>query len=174
MSFFLKPMYFWILHISFNWLIAFLQRVEICLLKDSVLPILIPSSFMQFSELIVWLLIFRAYESFILQFFLTTMAWNLSGFTIISFILNQSTAAWLSYSNVEICFSIVFSAVLIMLSSAKFSKSVCDTQRYKSLINMLNKSSPSIELSGTSDNRIWKTLNVLFILTFCLHLFKYK
>ena len=32
-----------------------------------------------------------------------------------------------------------------VLSSTKFNKSVFDTQRYKSLINMLNKSGPSIE-----------------------------
>ena len=40
------------------------------------------------------------------------------------------------------------------------------------VINMLNKSGPNIEPWRTSDNRIWKILRILLILTFCLRLFK--
>ena len=86
------------------------------------------------------------------------MPWNLSGFTIISFISNQSIAAWLSYSKLEISFSIVFSAALIVLSPEKFNKSVFDAQRYKSLICILNKSDPGIEPWKTPNNRILKRL----------------
>ena len=46
----LKPMYFWILLIAFSWLLAFLQRSEICLLNDSALSISIPSSFISFQS----------------------------------------------------------------------------------------------------------------------------
>ena len=45
----------------------------------------------------------------------------------------QSIAAQLPCSKVEISFSTVFSAALIILSSAKFNKSVFDIQRYRSL-----------------------------------------
>ena len=82
------------------------------------------------------------------------MASNLFGFTIISFILSQSIAGRLSCFKVDITFSAVFSAVLIVLASAKFNKSLFDTQRYKSLLNMLNKSGLSIEPWGTPGNRI--------------------
>ena len=56
-------------------------------------------------------------------------------------------AASLSCSKVEISFSIVFSAALTVLSSAKFNNSVFDIQRYESLINTLNKGGLSIEPS---------------------------
>ena len=82
------------------------------------------------------------------------MASNLFGFTIISFILNQSIAGRLSCFKVDITFSAVFSAVVIVLASAKFNKSLSGTQRYKSLLNMLNKSGLSIEPWGTPGNRI--------------------
>ena len=126
-------------------MLALLQRVEMCCSKDSLLSISMPRSFTLFSELIARSLIFNGQESFILAFFLTKMAWNLSGLTIISFYLKHSIAAWLSVSSVEIRFSIVLSGTLIVLSSAKFNRSFFIIQRYRSFINILKRIGPSTE-----------------------------
>ena len=110
---------------------------------------------------IQWIRIFH------FSIFLTTMTWNFSGLTIISFNLNHSIAAWLSVSSAERRFSIVLSAAVIVLSSAKFSRSVFVIQRYRSFINILKRSGPSIEPWGTPDKSTWNTLWVLLIFTFC-------
>ena len=89
------------------------------------------------------------------------MAWNFSGLTIISFNLNHSTAAWLSVSSVEIRFSMVLSAALIMLSSAKFNSYVFVIQRYRSFINILERSGPSIKAWRTLDKSTWNTLSIV-------------
>ena len=107
-------------------------------------------------------------------FFLTTAAWNFSGLTTISINLNHSIAAWLSVSSAERRFSIVLSAAVIVLSSAKFSRSVFVIQRYRSFINILKRSGPSIEPWQTPDKSTWNTLWVLLIFTFCFRLFKYE
>ena len=95
-----------------------------CCSKDSLLSISIPRSFTQLLELI---------------------AWNFSGLTIISFYLNHSIAAWLSVLSVEIRFSIVLSAAVIVLSSAKSNRSVIVIQSYRSFTNILKRPRPSIE-----------------------------
>ena len=100
------------------------------------------------------------------------MTWNLSEFTNILFILNNSIEVWLSFSWVEISFSIVFLAALIALSSAKLSEFGFDIQIYKSLIIMLNNIDPSIELWGALSNRIQNALWVFFIVAFYILLFK--
>ena len=100
------------------------------------------------------------------------MAWNFSGLIIISFNMNHSIAVWLSVSSVEISFSIVLSAVVIVLTSAKFNSSVFVIQRYRSFLNTLKRSGPSIEPWGTQDKSTWNMLWVLLIFTFCFHLFK--
>ena len=99
------------------------------------------------------------------------MAWSFSRLTIISFNLNHSIAAWLSVSSVERRFSIVLSAAVIVLSSAKFNRSVFVIQRYRSFINMLHRSGPSIEAWRTPDKSTWNTLWVLLNFTFCFRLF---
>ena len=45
----------------------------------------------------------------------------------------------------------VFPAALIVLSSAKFERSVFVIQRYKSFMNILKRSGPSIDPCGTPD-----------------------
>ena len=51
----------------------------------------------------------------------------------------------------EIGFSIVLSAALIVLSSEKFNRFVFVIQRYRSFINILKRSGPSIEPWETPD-----------------------
>ena len=50
-------------------------------------------------------------------------------------------------------YSMVFSATLIVLSSAKLISSEFDIQR-RSFINMLNKIGPSIDPSGNPESKI--------------------
>ena len=58
--------------------------------------------------------------SFILEFLFTIIAWNLSGFTITSFCLNQPVVIWFSFSRVCNIFSIDNSTAEI-ISLAKLS-----------------------------------------------------
>ena len=76
---------------------------------------------------------------------------------MISFNLNHSIAAWLSVSSVEIGFSIVLSAAIIVLPSTKFNESVFVVQGYRSFINILKRSEPSIEPWGTPHKSTWNT-----------------
>ena len=92
-----------------------------CFLKDSLLSILIPRIFTQFSELIIRSVIFNGWESFILAFFNYNGLKFLNWLTIISFHLNHSIAAWLSVSGVERMLSIVLSAAVLVLSSANLA-----------------------------------------------------
>ena len=94
------------------------------------------------------------------------MAWSFSGLAISSIKLNHSIAAWLSVSNVDIRFLIVLSAVLIVLSPTKFNRSVFVFQIYRSFINILKRSGPSIETYGNPHKSTWNTLWVLSILHF--------
>ena len=70
--------------------------------------------------------------------------------------------------------SMVFSAALIVLSSAKLSSSEFDIQGRRSFINILNKAGSSTDPWGTPESKIWKILCLLFILVFCFVLFKYE
>ena len=49
-----------------------------------------------------------------------------------------------------------------------------DIQRNGSFIKALNKIGPKIDPEGTPKNDLSKTLQVLFILTFCWRLLRYK
>ena len=64
-------------------LLASLQMIEICFSKFNLLSISIPKIVTEFTHKMMELFIFKS----CLFFFI--IAWNLSGFTIISFILNQ-------------------------------------------------------------------------------------
>ena len=59
--------------------------------------------------------------------------------------------ASLYVSNVEIRLLIVLSVEVIVLSSAEFNRSGFVIQRYRSFINILKRSGPSIEFWGTPD-----------------------
>ena len=69
--------------------------------------------------------------SFLLQ--LIIIAWNLSGFTIRSFILNLSMSELLSFFNTLMSSSILFLAAYIALSSAEFASSTSLKQKVSHL-----------------------------------------
>ena len=69
--------------------------------------------------------------SFLLQ--LIIIAWNLSGFTIISFILNLSMSELLSFFNTLMSSSILFLPAYIALSSAEFASSTSLKQKVSHL-----------------------------------------
>ena len=73
-------------------------------------------------EMIIGLFIFKSF-SFLFTFLLhlIIIAWNLPGFTIISFILNQSMTVLLFFSNTFMSSSILFLASHIVLSSSEFA-----------------------------------------------------
>ena len=160
---------------AFDWLLALLQRLFTnVLLKGKFFIYFNTKDFYAVFRINCYVINIQWRRIFHFGFFLTTVAWNFSGLTIISFNLNHSIAAWISVSSVERRFSIVLSAAVIVLSSAKFSRSVFVIQRYRSFINILKRSGPSIEPWGTPDKSTWNTLWVLLILTFCFPLFKYE
>ena len=69
--------------------------------------------------------------------------------------LNHSIAAWPSVGSVERRFSIVLSAAVTVLPSAKFSRFVFVIQRYRSFINIFKRGRPSIERWRTPDKSSW-------------------
>ena len=82
------------------------------------------------------------------------MTWNFNSFN-----LNHSITALLSVWSVQIRFSIVLSAALIILSSAKCNRSVFVIQRYGSFINILKRNDqifgPWGSRGKTASNTLW-------------------
>ena len=105
------------------------------LLKGQLIIYFNAKCFILFSELIIRSLIFSGLESFILAFFNC----NDLKFLRTDNHLNHSIETWLPVSSLEIRFSKVLSAAVIVLSSAKFNRSVFVIQRYKSFINILKR-----------------------------------
>ena len=64
----------------------------------------------------------------------------------------------MTVSSAEIRFSIVLSAAVIVLPSAKFNKSIFVIQIYRSFINILKRSGPSIKPQETADKSTSNTL----------------
>ena len=98
---------------------------------------------------------------------------ELSGFTIISFILNQPMADLLS-SNTFMSSFILFQAAYIVMSSAKFASLASLIKKIKSFIRILNKMVRNIEFCGVPGKKIRKTLSVSFIFTPCFLRFTYE
>ena len=99
--------------------------VETCFSKFNLLSISIPESVTESTdEMIIELFVFKSYLfSFLSQLDNSVIiAWNVSGFTIISFILNQSMADLLSFSNILMSSSILSVAANIVLLSAKVQR----------------------------------------------------
>ena len=80
----------------------------------------------------------------------STMAWHLSGFTIILFSWNHLLAT-LHQSDFNVCFklSIVFAILLKLLSFAKLWTDAIKINNEKSSENRLNEVGPAIEPWGT-------------------------
>ena len=81
------------------------------------------------------------------------MAWNLSGFTIIMFSLNLCTAFSDSEVKILLNSSRDFSVHEIVLPSSKLCISAFSIQSKRSLIKMLRRIGPKVDLSGTLDNK---------------------
>ena len=88
------------------------------------------------------------------------MAWNLSGFTIIMFSLNHYTPFFDSEVKLLINSSRDFSVHEIVLGSAKLCNSAFSIQSKRSLMKMLIRMGPKIDLCGTPNNKIRKTLYI--------------
>ena len=104
----------------------------------------------------------------------STMAWNVSEFTIKLFPWNYLMATLRSYSNVYFKLSTVVAILLKLLSSVKLWTDAIKINNKKSLKNRLNKVDPTIEPLGTPDIVFCKLLLSLFIRTRCFLLSKYE
>ena len=91
------------------------------------------------------------------------MAWNLSGFTIIMFSLNHYTPFLDSEVKLLISSSKDFSVHEIVLGLAKLCNSAFSIQSKRSLMKMLIRMGPKIDLCGTPNNKIRKTLYIYII-----------
>ena len=90
-----------------------------CLPKFDWLPILIPKSVTESTDEMILELFFLSHICFLILPQIIIIGWNLSRFTIISFILNQSIADLLSVCNTFMSSSILFLAVYTVLPYAK-------------------------------------------------------
>ena len=90
-----------------------------CLPKFNSLPILIPKSVTESTDEMILELFFLSHICFLILPQIIIIGWNLSRFTIISFILNQSIADLLSVCNTFMSSSILFLAVYTVLPYAK-------------------------------------------------------
>ena len=91
-----------------------------CLPKFDWLPILIPKSVTESTDEMILELFFLSHICFLILPQIIIIGWNLSRFTIISFILNKPIADLLSVCNTFMSSSILFLAVYTVLSYAKF------------------------------------------------------
>ena len=101
------------------------------------------------------------------HFLFNTIAWNLSGFPIILFILNYSIAILLSASNLYIRSEIVFVQARCVWYLAKLW--IDSMKEKRSLIERLNGSGPTIDPCDTPK---MKWLYVLVIRTHCFQFLK--
>ena len=129
----LCPLNVYNLQIAFSWLLAFLQILEICFSKFSLLSISIPNNFTDDSMINSTPFVFN--KDLIRSFLeLIVNDWNLYGFAIMLFVLNQFIAV--SHSFRKISKSSVKSLLptYIALSSAKFASATSLMKKSKSVI----------------------------------------
>ena len=98
--------------------------------------------------------------------------WNLSGFTIMLFGLNQFIAVSHSFCKSSKSSVKSLHPTYIVLSSSKFASLASLMKKNKSFIKRLKRSGPRIDPSGTPDKRIWKNLSVSLIFKHYLLHFK--
>ena len=131
--------------IPFSCMKALLQRLYICSSYLNCLSFVIQSSFTDLVISIILLSIFNEIVWLFLFCFCKTIAWNLSGLTIILFSLNHFTAIFDSFFNVIKRLTMLFDAAEIVLSSTKLCGCDFFSTVSKSLKNILNNIGPSIE-----------------------------
>ena len=103
------------------------------------------------------------------RFLFNTIAWNLSGFTIILYILNLSKVIILFDSNLFIRSEIVCAQAESVLSSAKLWIEEDSMKKQRSLIEKSSRIGQTIEPCGTPEMIFSKLLYVLFIRAHCFH-----
>ena len=106
------------------------------------------------------------------RFLFNTIAWNLSGFTIILYILNLSKVIILFDSNLFIRSEIVCAQAESVLSSAKLWIEEDSVKKQRSLIEKSSRIGQTIEPCGTLEMIFSKLLYVLFIRAHCFLFFK--
>ena len=124
---------------GFNWLAADLHMLLICGLKFNLPSNWIPKSSTKGAVLICLLSITKfsfVWSQIILSIIIT---WNLSGFTIIWFFLNQSVITSDSLCKILINFDIYSAKADNVLSSAKLCTGAINIKKNKSFIDKLNK-----------------------------------
>ena len=161
------------MQIAFSWLLAFLQILETCVSRFSLLSISIPNNLTDDSIVNSTPFIFN---TDLLRSFLELIIidWNLFRFTILLFVLNQFITV--SHSFRDISKSSVKSLLptYIVLSSSKFARSASLIKKNKLFIKRLKRISPRIDPWGTPEKRICKKLSVSLILTLCFLRFNYE
>ena len=105
--------------IALNCMEALLKRLDICSSNLNWLPMVIRTSFTGLIVSIILLSIFNELVWLFLSCFYKTIAWNVSGLTIILFSLNNFTASSDSFFKVIKRSSVVFDTTEIVFSSAK-------------------------------------------------------
>ena len=142
-SFSLCPINICSLQIAFSWLLAFLQVLEMCFPKFSLLSISIPNNLTH--DFLVNSMPFLFNTDLLRPFLeLIIIDWNLSGFTIILFVLNQFIAVSHYFRNIPKS-SVKSLPTYIVLSSAKFASSASSIKKNKSFIKRLNRTGPRID-----------------------------
>ena len=133
-----------------------------CRLKFSLSSIWIPRSSTDETDFITWLSTWKFLFVRLERFLFNSIAWNLSWFTIILFILNHSIAIFLSDSNLCIRSAIVFSEAEILLSLVKLWIEEDSMKKKGSLIKKSNRSGPTIETCGIPEMIFSKLLIYCF------------
>ena len=135
-------MYFFRLNKAFSCMDVLLHSFEIWLSNDNWLSIVIPKRVTDFSDSISLLSIWSfSWITFFVNF-CRSINWNLSEFTIMLLILNQSTADSDSFFNVSRNALLFLDATEIALSSAKIHISEFFNTSGKSLRNILKRIGP--------------------------------
>ena len=145
---------------------VFLHRFSMCFLNFSWLSIAIPRSSITLELLILFPLISKTKGVSCLSSRIINC--NLLGFAFRELAWNQLSAFSRSYFRFEKILSNFLSKLYNVLSSAKLQSSDFITLRKKPLINILKRSSPSIEPCGTPMNILNQELKDDPILVPCL------
>ena len=133
-----EPIYICSLKVAFNCMEALLQRSDICSSNFNWLSMIIPSSFTDLVVSVILLSIFHELFWLFLSCFCKTIAWSLSGLTIL-FPLNHYCQLWFIFQS----YRKVVSAFWYCRNSMPLAKLYrCDffSTVNKSLRNILNKS----------------------------------
>ena len=155
---------------AFNRLPAFVHSVYIWSLKFNSLSTATPRIIILSVEL-TWVSFMTRPSSasnVLVYTFDNSMAWNLDGFAIREFALNQSSKLLISWNRTWRIYSTEEPAQDITLSSAQLNNEHFSEKKKISLIKILNKRGPSIEPCGTPRSTSSQLLLWSHMLTLCL------